>query len=710
MANDVRIVLSAEDRTRSAIEGVLGRLDSMTSASALATRGLSALSAAFSVGAMVAWARATVDGIDALNDLQAATGGSIENISALEDVAKRTGTNFDTVSTALIKFNKVLLDAKPGSDAEAALQALNLNVKDLKALDPAEALRQTAVALAGFADDGNKGRLMLELFGKSTRDVAKFLQDLATKGELVATVTSQQAQEAERFNNQLSALQKNSTDAARAMVSDLLPSLNATIERFNLAKSSVGSFAQVLAMYFRLDTSKGFADNLASTEDQIKSLEDRRSRLTSDSAKLANERAIQTLKGQQQFLRELAIVKALENPVDAADAMSRRLRTDGGKPSLPATLGKGGGKTEPTKLSPADLGLKLYGDLLSQAGGFTANFAEQTSLLSAALAAGKIKVGDFSAAFAQLLSQQPGAKAALKATADLTDFIEQRFIKAENAAMDAAVKSALARQEARNKEAEGIRDFISEQEAAALATARKSEDAAKAAQDEFDAFGKTKSQLAELTLIRLQDSQASLSAGTVAYDAIQRQIDAQKQLIGVLQKGELRDAALDAADKAEKAWRHTADSINASLTDALLRGFESGKDFGQNFADTLENMLKTAILRPLLAKVLDPISLAVSGGINSLLSFDGGGYTGSGLRTGGLDGKGGFMAMLHPDETVTDHRKGGSAGPQQTVNVVQNFTVGDVASVSLVRQAVAGSERRIAASLSRSMNYGGAVA
>lgn len=40
--------------------------------------------------------------------------------------------------------------------------------------------------------------------------------------------------------------------------------------------------------------------------------------------------------------------------------------------------------------------------------------------------------------------------------------------------------------------------------------------------------------------------------------------------------------------------------------------------------------------------------------------FDGGGYTGSGSRSGGLDGKGGFLAMMHPKETVIDHTKGGS--------------------------------------------------
>lgn len=55
-----------------------------------------------------------------------------------------------------------------------------------------------------------------------------------------------------------------------------------------------------------------------------------------------------------------------------------------------------------------------------------------------------------------------------------------------------------------------------------------------------------------------------------------------------------------------------------------------------------------------------------------LRAFDGGGYTGNGPRTGGLDGRGGFMAMLHPNETVIDHSKGNSGGEivvNQTINV-----------------------------------------
>lgn len=56
-------------------------------------------------------------------------------------------------------------------------------------------------------------------------------------------------------------------------------------------------------------------------------------------------------------------------------------------------------------------------------------------------------------------------------------------------------------------------------------------------------------------------------------------------------------------------------------------------------------------------------------------SFDGGGYTGDGSRSGGLDGKGGFMAMLHPRETVIDHTKNNNSS-QPSIVVNQRFEAG----------------------------------
>jgi len=50
-------------------------------------------------------------------------------------------------------------------------------------------------------------------------------------------------------------------------------------------------------------------------------------------------------------------------------------------------------------------------------------------------------------------------------------------------------------------------------------------------------------------------------------------------------------------------------------------------------------------------------------------SFEGGGFTGRGARAGGLDGKGGQMHMLHPNETVIDHTKGQAGG----ITIVNNI-------------------------------------
>jgi hypothetical protein len=57
-------------------------------------------------------------------------------------------------------------------------------------------------------------------------------------------------------------------------------------------------------------------------------------------------------------------------------------------------------------------------------------------------------------------------------------------------------------------------------------------------------------------------------------------------------------------------------------------------------------------------------------------SFDGGGFTGSGARAGGVDGKGGFPAILHPNETVIDHTKGQTVAPPINITIQANDTKG----------------------------------
>ncbi len=79
------------------------------------------------------------------------------------------------------------------------------------------------------------------------------------------------------------------------------------------------------------------------------------------------------------------------------------------------------------------------------------------------------------------------------------------------------------------------------------------------------------------------------------------------------------------------------------------------------------------------------LSGVLTGG--NIPSFAGGGYTGTGERTGGLDGMGGFLALMHPNETVSDHSRGGDGTTNINVNV--EGANGDQHVIALVRQGVA---------------------
>lgn len=213
-------------------KGLLDRLNSLGPVAAMARTQLLALAGSFTAGAVFAFVKSVNDGVDALNDIRDATGATIENISALEDVGRRTGASVETVGSILIKFNDLLSKATPKSDIALALKAIGLEAEELKKLDPAEALRVTAVALSGYADDANKARLIQVLFSKTVKEAAPFLADLAEQGSLVAKVTTEQAEAADRFNKELFAFQANANDAARALAGPFVQAINEVAKAF----------------------------------------------------------------------------------------------------------------------------------------------------------------------------------------------------------------------------------------------------------------------------------------------------------------------------------------------------------------------------------------------------------------------------------------------------------------------------------------------
>jgi len=98
------------------------------------------------------------------------------------------------------------------------------------------------------------------------------------------------------------------------------------------------------------------------------------------------------------------------------------------------------------------------------------------------------------------------------------------------------------------------------------------------------------------------------------------------------------------------------------MEDTILDGIKTGKLAFEDFANfVVEQLMRIAIQQ----MIIKPIATKIFG---SLPSFDGGGYTGMGIRAGGIDGKGGSLAVVHPNETVIDHTKGQAIQSAPTVN------------------------------------------
>lgn len=243
------------------------------------------LGGAASISAFTAYIKSATDSLDQLNDVADATGSTVESISALEDVARRTGATIDTVESSLVKFNSQLTAADGKNEVSRALKQIGVDAEDLKRLDPAEALRQTAVALSKFASDGDKARAVQILFGKSVKEVAPFLKDLAEAGELNATVTTDQAQAAEKFNKQIFALQKELTDIARITSLPVIEQLNDFFDGISRKRQAYGSLFAGLMDNFRFDQADDVGGNLTKTFNEIEAAQKRIARINQITAR-----------------------------------------------------------------------------------------------------------------------------------------------------------------------------------------------------------------------------------------------------------------------------------------------------------------------------------------------------------------------------------------------------------------------------------------
>ena len=196
-------------------------------------------------------------------------------------------------------------------------------------------------------------------------------------------------------------------------------------------------------------------------------------------------------------------------------------------------------------------------------GEFASSYVKDVQLLVKGWAAGELSLEKYNAEFALLRQQQPGHKAYLK---DVIDLERERA----KYALDISKQT---------------QDLIEK---------------ADAAEYENSKIGATEQQLIALTAARY-DEQIALKQEKIAaiemMEGRNAEVEAIEQQISALRRLQSAEIAKPKLREQAREWEKFSDDINRALTDALMRGFESGKSFGENFVDSLKNSLKTAALK-----------------------------------------------------------------------------------------------------------------
>ena len=195
-----------------------------------------------------------------------------------------------------------------------------------------------------------------------------------------------------------------------------------------------------------------------------------------------------------------------------------------------------------------------------------------------------------------------------------------------------ASELANARADARRQESQGIAQWLAEQEAAAqknLADVRQRIDALTMEEDAARLAASTNVSLAEavelVAIARLQEAQAvKFHEGSEGWRAIEREIAARRELLGLVRGKETREGIKKTADEAEKELKRVTEQYEQGLTNAAMQG-------GKSLREYIQGMLRATAFRIVLDPIMKPLAGLLAGvtGGSSAAASQGGGLMGT---------------------------------------------------------------------------------
>lgn len=678
MNTKVGITLSANDETQAAFASVNKSLSELAAKNQSIFEGVGGFAGGL-VGSLLG-----VDFVDkmksaitstysfaaSLDDMSESTGASVENLSALVGVAKIGGHDLGSMEAGLQKLAKALHSTdEETKGAGKALAAIGLSLEDLAQMDTADAMLQVARSLSEFENGSAKTAVAIALLGKNGAALLPFLNDLAEKSSLVGRVTTEQAAMAERYEKNLNKLSSSFGIVGKTIALELLPFMVKLTDEAAKAKESTGGFADALGGGVRnvLETVSVLGVNTAYV---FKAIGTELGGIAAQAAALASG----------DFKGAAAIGRMMKE--DAAQA-----------------------RKEVDEL--------------------TARILDRSKDGAAIIAENKKKL-DFTSGPDGKPTKEPKAKTrSAEASAEATAYARSMeslatMTRDANAAQLDLTKSQKTLYDLMvSPEWKNMPDAWKQTAVAQFEEAYAAEQAADSLKRLNELLGKTESAGIEKARDDMILLTKALEDGIITEEKYLEAVQA--RLEGTAKK------ANEAGEQLDEFAKSAAKNMQSSLADFLFDPFAKGTE---NMATQFGNMIRRMIAEAAAAQLskylfgnmgaggdwgaagqgMSWLSGLFSSGSSTAASasqtamfadinaaglgaFDGGGYTGSAPRSGGLDGKGGFLSILHPQETVLDHTKGQRISGGNTTHINQTIYAGQGTDTAQVRRSAAAGAR-----------------
>lgn len=640
---------------------------------------------------------------DAMNDTHLKTGLALKDIAAYDLLARQSGSSVEGYAQAF----KFLGKSMTGHRRE--LDDLGITAKDSNV-----AMGQFADLLASINDPALRTTVAIKYLGRSAQEMMPAMmqgsvgiEEARKATEKYGTQLAKAAPMADHFNDNLEVMKTNSKVLGMTLANELLPRLNLITDSMVKAGEKSGGLGSAWAgvkgvfqqvfnplMALAMQVSASFTEVVVSFNKMM-------ANVTTGNAKSS------FLATAETEAKNLARIYKQMAELDVSGAGAAAQHAEGVKKLTAAQ--EEAIRTSEERAKAAKKAADKYAALVKASQDFIKSLKEESEKYGMS----SIEIKQYEAATMSLtLSKGRERDAFVTATAA---WIEDIRVKQE--------ASAAAR-----IHNEVMTQFIDEEEAAQ----KKINDGisglrlkVEAMQEESLKLTLTDAQLREHIILRDLEK-SGLDASTEAYKEMERQLRTASK------DNEVAKEAKKNADDQKHLWK----SVENAGHDAFMHIGDTSKTVGQRIKDMLQHDILEMLWQMTMKKWIIQIEKQVTssgsdiggdllGGLGKMLGFggsgpvaasdtgyavgnsfpfdpsgyqvfEGGGDTGNGPRSGGLDGKGGFMAMMHPQETVTDRTKG-SGGGNGDVSIVMpvSITIQGNADTNVIRQALNEAEARI---------------